>query len=302
MLITTGWPAQRAQARLERGRAAARAAGWTGRAGAASGAGAPASSLLGGRQVEARRRTGRVAAGPPACVSPMTTTATRATAASSMQEPGASSHRVAYRRRASGRVCFNGRDSRAARSEGRSRATPRSTSSPRGSHSVVVCRSRRRSVFSRIIFACPWLSPRQWPIAATPLHFRGPRARRGVHPRAVPARGRGRRDRARAGQPAPRGARRRARRARRRARRCPSVAVAPQLVAAARARPAALRGRAAARRRHGALRPPGRRALGHADRAARRGRSATATATAARVVRRTSCRWRPPASPARSRR
>ena len=64
----------------------------------------------------------------------------------------------------------------------------------------------------------------------------------------------------------------------------PSVALAAAVVAAARARPAAVAGRAAARRRHGALRPPGRRAVGHAHRAARRGaaqrqrRTATARA------------------------
>ena len=47
--------------------------------------------------------------------------------------------------------------------------------------------------------------------------------------------------------------------------------LAPALVAPARPGPAAERGRAEARRRHGALRPPGRRAVGHAHRAARRG-------------------------------
>ena len=50
----------------------------------------------------------------------------------------------------------------------------------------------------------------------------------------------------------------------------PVAALAPPVVAAARPRPPALPGRAEARRRHRALRPPGRRALGHADRAARR--------------------------------
>ena len=47
--------------------------------------------------------------------------------------------------------------------------------------------------------------------------------------------------------------------------------VAAPLVAAARARPPAVPGRADARRRHRAVRPPGRRALRHADRAAGRG-------------------------------
>ena len=55
-------------------------------------------------------------------------------------------------------------------------------------------------------------------------------------------------------------------------------------------------------RRHGALGPPGRRAVGHADRAARRGPAQRRTATAARLGRATSCRWRPSASRARRRR
>ena len=54
--------------------------------------------------------------------------------------------------------------------------------------------------------------------------------------------------------------------------------VAARVLAAARARAAALRGGATPRRRHGALRPPGRRAVGHADRAARRGPAANGTA------------------------
>ena len=57
----------------------------------------------------------------------------------------------------------------------------------------------------------------------------------------------------------------------RQASKVPSVDVAAQLLAAARARAAAEPGRAGARRRHGALGPPGRRAVGHADRPARRG-------------------------------
>ena len=47
--------------------------------------------------------------------------------------------------------------------------------------------------------------------------------------------------------------------------------VAAAVLAAARARAAAVRGGAAAGRRHGAVGPPGRRAVRHADRAARRG-------------------------------
>ena len=49
--------------------------------------------------------------------------------------------------------------------------------------------------------------------------------------------------------------------------------VAPAVLADARARAPAGRRRAEARRRHGAVRPPGRRAVGHADRADRRGRA-----------------------------
>ena len=65
------------------------------------------------------------------------------------------------------------------------------------------------------------------------------RARVGVHPRALPARGGGRRDRARARHAAPPGARRRAGGARGR-REGPVVALAPPVVAAARPRAAAL--------------------------------------------------------------
>ena len=95
------------------------------------------------------------------------------------------------------------------------------------------------------------------------------RARREVHPRAVRARRRGLRVGALPGQRA-------AARVRRRAggagggREGAVGRLAPALVAAARARPAAVPGRAAPRRRHGALGAPGRRAVGHADRAAGR--------------------------------
>ena len=50
----------------------------------------------------------------------------------------------------------------------------------------------------------------------------------------------------------------------------PVAALAPPVVAAARPGPPALAGRAAPGRRHRAVRAPGRRAVGHADRAARR--------------------------------
>ena len=93
------------------------------------------------------------------------------------------------------------------------------------------------------------------------------RARREVHPRAVRARRGGRRLRARPGRRAAACVRRRA--GRDRGGREGAVGrLAPALVAAARARPAAVPGRAAPRRRHGALGAPGRRAVGHADRAA----------------------------------
>ena len=62
------------------------------------------------------------------------------------------------------------------------------------------------------------------------------------------------------------------------AQRCPSIEWQPPLFAAARARAPAVRGGAAPRRRHAAHRPPGRRAVGHADRAAGRGPAHTATA------------------------
>ena len=58
----------------------------------------------------------------------------------------------------------------------------------------------------------------------------------------------------------------------------PSIEWRRQVLAAARARAAAVRGGAAPGRRHRALGPPGRRAVGHADRAARRGPARTATA------------------------
>ena len=83
----------------------------------------------------------------------------------------------------------------------------------------------------------------------------------------------------------------------------PSVDVAALVLAAARARAAARRGGAAAGRRHGPQRPPGRRALGHADRAAGRGpaqrqRALNGSATARSPT--TSSRSPPSASPART--
>ena len=122
------------------------------------------------------------------------------------------------------------------------------------------------------------------------------RARRGVHARAVRARGRGRRRRARPrlGAPPPRfdaalaeldaGAA------------VPVGRLAPALVAAARPRAPAVAGRAAAGRRHGALRPPGRRAVRHADRAARRGAAQRRPERRRRRPSR-SPRWRRPAIP-----
>ena len=68
--------------------------------------------------------------------------------------------------------------------------------------------------------------------------------------------------------------------------------LAARVLAAARPRAGALRGGAEARRRHGALRAPGRRALGHADRAARRG-----AAHGAERQRRAARRPRPSCSP-----
>ena len=74
------------------------------------------------------------------------------------------------------------------------------------------------------------------------------------------------------GTPAPARARPGARRARGGPEgQAPLDRLAARVLAAARPRAAALRGRAEARRRHRALRPPGRRALGHAHGAARRG-------------------------------
>ena len=88
-----------------------------------------------------------------------------------------------------------------------------------------------------------------------------------VHPRALPARRGGRRDRARGRHAPPARARFGAGRARR-GRGGALDPLAPPLVAAARPRPAAVPGRAVARRRHRAVGPPGRRAVRHADRAA----------------------------------
>ena len=115
-----------------------------------------------------------------------------------------------------------------------------------------------------------WLSLRQRPSRSHPFHLPTTSSGRRRSP-ASPSCSRARtpRPRSRPGTP------RRARSTPRwpsstRAPRSPSTRLAPPLVAAARPRPPALPGRAGARRRHRALRPPGRRALRHADRAAGR--------------------------------
>ena len=87
-----------------------------------------------------------------------------------------------------------------------------------------------------------------------------------------------------------------------RARRRPEAAlgrVAPPVLAAARARAAARRGGAAPGRRHRAVRPPGRRAVRHADRAARRGPAQRQRAHQRRGRRRRRRRARPRRDPRR---
>ena len=68
--------------------------------------------------------------------------------------------------------------------------------------------------------------------------------------------------------------------------------VAPRVLADARPRAPARRGRAAPGRRHHALRPPGRRALGHADRAPAEVQESARTAAATRQRQWRSCRRR----------
>ena len=120
--------------------------------------------------------------------------------------------------------------------------------------------------------ALPWLTPRRFPapILSAPRSSRAsPSCSRA---RTPPRRWRGHR--------APARARRRAGRARRRPRGALDRVAARVLADAGPRAPAGRRG-AQARRRHHALRAPGRRAVGHADRADRRGRRPPPSATAA---------------------
>ena len=148
--------------------------------------------------------------------------------------------------------------------------------------------------------AFPWLNPRQWPIR--PRTLRLPRTSSGPRSsRASPSSTRARTPRPRS-RPAARGAWRSTPRwpSSTPGSRCPRSS-GGAVLAAARPRAAAQRGGAAAGRRHGALRPPGRRAVGHADRAARRGPAQRQRQRQRRRLGRgRRRRWRPSASRARS--
>ena len=270
LLITTGVPAQRRQARAQRGQPAGEqlARLRVQRGQRRRGAG-QARLHLRGRQ--RRRRDGR-RRGAAELERPTTSRTSDGERASASDRRfgviAAKGGRCALTSIAPPRaISWSARQSRGAQSIRRRAPTGRHPFEPRRSRTSTAALSRSPEPL--------WPSPPQWP--SRPRPFRLPptsRARRSSCASASCTRARMPRSRS-PGHAAPARARPGAGRARGGPEgEAPLDGLAARVLAAAGPRAAALRGGAQAGRRHRALRPPGRRALGHAHGAARGGAAA----------------------------